>query len=132
MVITNWRQAAPTIVHQYGIDYKLLKGQADFSPDVPNYCMRGMLYVAYAMLQTGKSYEAHAHGDHEEGYYIIAGHGTMTINGERQSIRDGDAIFIPAGDTHSISNTGEEFLVFLAFAAQVPEDKAPVQGKEGC
>lgn len=58
MVITNWRQAAPTIVHQYGIDYKLLKGQADFSPDVPNYCMRGMLYVAYAMLQTGKSYEA--------------------------------------------------------------------------
>ena len=118
MVITNWRQAAPTIVHQYGIDYKLLKGQADFSPDVPNYCMRGMLYVAYAMLQTGK--------------YIIAGHGTMTINGERQSIRDGDAIFIPAGDTHSISNTGEEFLVFLAFAAQVPEDKAPVQGKEGC
>ena len=103
MVITNWRQAAPTIVHQYGIDYKLLKGQADFSPDVPNYCMRGMLYVAYAMLQTGKSYEAHAHG-----------------------------IFIPAGDTHSISNTGEEFLVFLAFAAQVPEDKAPVQGKEGC
>lgn len=32
MVITNWRQAAPTIVHQYGIDYKLLKGQADFSP----------------------------------------------------------------------------------------------------
>lgn len=79
MVITNWRQAAPTIVHQYGIDYKLLKGQADFSPDVPNYCMRGMLYVAYAMLQTGKSYEAHAHGDHEEVYYIIAGHGTMTI-----------------------------------------------------
>ena len=78
MVITNWRQAAPTIVHQYGIDYKLLKGQADFSPDVPNYCMRGMLYVAYAMLQTGKSYEAHAHGDHEEVYYIIAGHGTMT------------------------------------------------------
>ena len=57
---------------------------------------------------------------------------SMTINGERQSIRDGDAIFIPAGDTHSISNTGEEFLVFLAFAAQVPEDKAPVQGKEGC
>lgn len=61
------------------IDYKLLKGQADFSPDVPNYCMRGMLYVAYAMLQTGKSYEAHAHGDHEEVYYIIAGHGTMTM-----------------------------------------------------
>ena len=32
MVITNWRQAAPTIVHQYGIDYKLLKGQPIFPP----------------------------------------------------------------------------------------------------
>ena len=111
MVITNWRQAAPTIVHQYGIDYKLLKGQADFSPDVPNYCMRGMLYVAYAMLQTGKSYEAHAHGDHEEVYYIIAGHGTMTINGERQSIRDGDAIFGGGYPLH-LKHRGRIFGVF--------------------
>lgn len=53
MVITNWRQAAPTIVHQYGIDYKLLNGQASFSPECQTTGMRGMLYVAYAMLQTG-------------------------------------------------------------------------------
>ena len=119
MVIKNWREVSPTIVHDFGIDYKLLKGQANFDPSVENYCMKGMLYVAYAMLQEGKSYEAHSHGDHEEVYYIISGTGTITINGETRGIRDGDAIFIEAGDTHSIANTGEGFMIFLAFSAQV-------------
>ncbi|MGN0157665.1 MAG: cupin domain-containing protein [Brotaphodocola sp.] len=119
MVIKNWREISPTIVHHFGIDYKLLKGQENFDPSVDNYCMRGMLYVAYAMLQEGKSYEAHAHDDHEEVYYIISGNGTITINEETRSIRDGDAIYITPGDTHSIANTGEGFLIFLAFSAQV-------------
>lgn len=119
MVITNWREVSPTIVHDFGIDYKLLKGQEAFNPEISNYCMEGMLYVAYAMLQEGKAYEAHAHADHEEVYYIISGEGQMVVNGETSQIRDGDAIFIPAGDTHSISNKGRGFLVFLAFSAQV-------------
>ena len=60
MIIQNWRDSAPTIVHDYGIDYKLLKGQANFDPSIPNYTMKGMLYVAYAMLQEGKAYTADA------------------------------------------------------------------------
>lgn len=121
MVVANWREAAPTIVHDYGIDYKLLKGQALSDPNMPNACMQGMLYVAYAMLQPGKAYEAHAHADHEEVYFVISGSGQMCVDTEKRAIRDGDAIFIPAGALHSIANTGEGFLVFLAFSAQVPE-----------
>ena len=128
MVVTNWRAAAPTIVHDFGIDYKLLKGQEAYDPGIPNCCMRGMLYVAYAMLQEGKAYEAHAHGDHEEVYYIISGIGEMTVNGETRAIRDGDAVFIPAGFTHSIANRGQEFLVFLAFSSQVPDRAAGAEG----
>ena len=88
MVIRNWREVSPTIVHNFGIDYKLLKGQENFDPAVDNYCM-------------------------------ISGTGTITINEETRSIRDGDAIYITPGDTHSIANTGEGFLIFLAFSAQV-------------
>ena len=119
MVVKNWREVSPTIVHDFGIDYKLLKGQEDYNPEIENHCMEGMLYVAYAMLQEGKTYEAHAHGDHEEIYYIISGNGKITVNGETREIRDGDAVYIPAGDTHSIGNTGSGFLIFLAFSAQV-------------
>lgn len=121
MIVKNWRECKPTIVHDYGIDYKLLKGQAYFDPKVSNFCMEGMLYVAYAMLQPGKAYETHSHADHEEVYFIISGHGEIYINSETRAVRDGDTVFIPAGDTHSISNTGDEFLVFLAFSAQVEE-----------
>ena len=119
MVVTNWREVSPTIVHDFGIDYKLLKGQASYDTEVENHCMKGMLYVAYAMLQEGKAYQTHAHEDHEEVYYIISGNGEMTVNGSTCNIRDGDAVFIPAGDTHSITNKGNEFLIFLAFSAQV-------------
>ena len=122
MVVQNWRNVSPTIVHNYGIDYKLLKGQAFYDPAKENYCMKGMLYVAYAMLQEGKSYEAHSHADHEEVYYIISGEGKITIYGETKPLRDGDAVFIPAGSTHSIGNTGKDFLIFLAFSAQIKEE----------
>ena len=44
MMIRNWRDVAPSIVHDFGIDYKLLKGQADFSPEQEQCCMEGMLY----------------------------------------------------------------------------------------
>lgn len=119
MEVVNWKECTPTIAHGYGIDYKLLKGQADYDPQVSNFCMKGMLYLAYAMLQPGKSYEPHSHSDHEEVYFIISGQGKMRINEETRQIRDGDAIYIPLGATHSISNTGDEFLVFLAFSAQI-------------
>lgn len=124
MTVRNWRDSSPTIVHDFGIDYKLLRGQEAYDPGIPNHCMKGMLYVAYAMLQEGKAYEAHAHGDHEEVYYIISGRGEMTVNGEKRGVRDGDAVFIPAGDTHSIANRGDGFLIFLAFSAQIAETEA--------
>ena len=55
MVIRNWREASPSVVHHFGIDYKLLKGQAYYDSDQEHCCMKGMLYVAYAMLQAGKA-----------------------------------------------------------------------------
>ncbi len=119
LIIRNWRSVSPTIVHDFGIDYKLLLGQAFYDPKESHCCMEGMLYVAYAMLQEGKAYEPHAHGDHEEIYYIIAGNGEITIDGETQKIRDGDAIYIPAGSVHSIVNNGTDFLIFLAFSSQL-------------
>ncbi|MGM9521595.1 MAG: cupin domain-containing protein [Oscillospiraceae bacterium] len=123
MVISNWRDSAPTIVHDCGIDWKLLKGQENFDPAVPNYCMKGMLYVAYAMLQSGHAYEGHVHDDHEEIYFIISGTGEIQVGDEVRSFRDGDAIYIPLGAIHSIKNTGEDFVTFLAFSSQIDQDK---------
>ena len=118
MVKVNWRSKVPSIVHNAGVDWSLLKGQSLNKKDDPTACMQGMMYVARACLQSSLEYHAHAHDDHEEVYYIIAGTGEMLIDNEVQPIRDGDIIYIGVNQVHSIRNTGNETIEFLAFAAQ--------------
>lgn len=119
MVMINWRDVKPQIVHDAGIDFQLLKGQGFADPNLPTACMQGMYYVAYAMLPQGRSYHPHCHDDHEEVYYIIKGHGEMVVDEECRPIRDGDIIYIGKNQIHSICNTGEDdFIEFLAFASQ--------------
>jgi len=118
MVKVNWRSRVPSIVHDAGVDWSLLKGQGFGNPDDPLACMQGLMYVARACLEPSLAYHAHAHDDHEEVYYIIRGAGEMEIDDEIQPIRDGDAIYIGVNQVHSIRNTGKETMEFLAFAAQ--------------
>ena len=118
-LICNWRNQTPKIVHEIGIDYRLLSGQGMTPTETNNYCMKGGYYFAHAMLQPGKAYEAHSHSDHEEIYYVISGKGTIDLDGVVSPIRDGDAIYIEAGASHSIANTGDDFLVFVAMGIQV-------------
>jgi mannose-6-phosphate isomerase-like protein (cupin superfamily) len=123
MVKINWRSKIPTIVHNAGVDWSLLRGQSLKNPKDPFSCMQGMMYVARACLQPSLSYHAHAHDDHEEVYYIISGSGEIEIDEEIQPIRDGDIIYIGVNQVHSIRNTGSETIEFLAFAAQTQAAK---------
>jgi mannose-6-phosphate isomerase-like protein (cupin superfamily) len=50
----------------------------------------------------------HYHLETEEVYYIQDGTGQMTIEAEERVVITGDAIFIPRGLTHSLTNTGCE------------------------
>ena len=60
---------------------------------------------------------AHYHPRAEEIYYILAGRGQMTIDGEMSQVGPGDAIAIPPGAIHTIQNTGQEMLTFLCCCA---------------
>lgn len=50
--------------------------------------------------------------EHEtvESYTIIKGIGFMEVNGEKQMVKEGDCIFIPLNQPHSLYNTGEDEL----------------------
>jgi quercetin dioxygenase-like cupin family protein len=51
-------------------------------------------------------------------YYVLAGEGTMELDGEQHAVRTGSAVFIPGDLEHGIRNTGSERLrFFYAFAA---------------
>jgi mannose-6-phosphate isomerase-like protein (cupin superfamily) len=73
--------------------------------------------LAEARLPVGASTAPHRHVLTEEIYYILAGRGTMRIGGETQAVSVGDAIAIPPGAVHQITNNGNETLRFLCCCA---------------
>jgi len=73
--------------------------------------------LAEARLPVAASSMPHYHPLTEEIYYITSGEGLMRIGSETQAVGPGDAIAIPPGLTHQITNTGQTVLVFLCCCA---------------
>ena len=135
IAIQNWRSVHPTIAHKSGLDWRILSMEAKTEGDIPAMvapefrCLKTITYVSLAKLQPGLSYETHSHADHEEIYYIIGGRGRIKIDGEVARFRDGDAIYIPRGALHSITNDGKEMVEFLAFGGYIGTRSSPRREK---
>lgn len=63
----------------------------------------------YVVVYPGGGIPEHGHLNIES-YTILKGHGEMTVNGETQSVKEGDYVFIPSDSTHSLKNTGDSDL----------------------
>jgi len=81
-----------------------------------NSCIRNQT-LAEARLPAGAGTAPHYHQKTEEIYYILTGEARMRIGDETTAVGPGDAIAIPPGRTHQITNTGREPLVFLCCCA---------------
>jgi mannose-6-phosphate isomerase len=57
------------------------------------------------------SYQRHAH--RAEHWFVVAGEGSVVVDGEERSVRLGEAVDVPLGAAHRIGNTGGEPLVFI-------------------
>lgn len=74
--------------------------------------------LAEATLTPGASTEPHRHPITEEIYYILSGHGYMRIEEGGCPVGPGDAIAIPPGAVHQITNTDTQSdLIFLCCCA---------------
>ena len=73
--------------------------------------------LAEARVPPGASTTPHYHPRTEEIYYILSGQARIRIEGEVQDIGPGDAIAIPPGSIHTITNSGTEVLKFLCCCA---------------
>lgn len=56
----------------------------------------------------------HIHKGDGEYYHILSGEGEYSDNGDILTLKAGDTAFCPEGEGHSISNRGDEPLVFIA------------------
>jgi mannose-6-phosphate isomerase-like protein (cupin superfamily) len=95
-----------------------------------NSCIRNQT-LAEARLPAGGSTAPHHHVKTEEIYYILEGRGLMRIGRETAAVAPGDAIAIPPGAAHQITNTGAELLKFLCCCAPGYEDDDTVIEQSG-
>ncbi len=106
-----------------------------------NSCIRNQT-LAEARLPAGRSTAPHRHVRTEEIYYVLAGRGLMRVGSERREVGPGNAVAIPPGQSHQITNTGQTVLKFLCCCAPgyehedtvlEPDDPAcaPEQDTEG-
>ncbi len=77
--------------------------------------------LAEARLAPGAKTTPHFHPETEEIYYILEGQGMMQIESETKEVRPGDAIAIPPGAKHQLTNTGEATLKLLCCCAPAYE-----------
>lgn len=69
--------------------------------------------LAEARLPIGASTAPHYHPKCEEIYYLTDGRGRVQVEDDTQEVGPGDAIAIPPGARHQITNIGAETLRFL-------------------
>jgi mannose-6-phosphate isomerase-like protein (cupin superfamily) len=81
-----------------------------------NSCIRNQT-LAEARLAPGMSTTPHFHRQTEEIYYILEGKGRMCIGADERDVGPNDAIAIPPGERHTITNTGPGVLRFLCCCA---------------
>jgi mannose-6-phosphate isomerase-like protein (cupin superfamily) len=77
--------------------------------------------LAEARLAPGCSTEMHHHVLAEEIYYVLEGKALMRLGQERHPVGPGDAVSIPPGTVHEITNIGATVLKFLCCCAPAYE-----------
>jgi mannose-6-phosphate isomerase-like protein (cupin superfamily) len=85
----------------------------------------------YAALSPGAVNGEHLHTRTDEVYFVLAGEGEMTLDGEPFRVGPGDAILTPLGTRHGLVNTGEVNLEWLTIEVTAPETTAVLNGVGG-
>lgn len=68
--------------------------------------------IAHAYIKPNKSSLPHRLTGSEV-YHIIAGIGIIYIDESKQTIQQGDTIYVPSGSLQSVKNTGDNDLIFI-------------------
>jgi mannose-6-phosphate isomerase-like protein (cupin superfamily) len=77
-----------------------------------------LMFLAHASLAPGRKLLGHV-DPMEEIYVIQTGRGRMQVGEEMSDVKPGDAIHIPAGKYHELTNTGDEELALLVVAGLI-------------
>lgn len=70
--------------------------------------------ILYGRLEPGSSIGMHTHETNSEIIYILSGTASILYDEENEELAAGGCHYCPKGHSHSMSNQGEQDLVFFA------------------
>jgi len=70
--------------------------------------------INWALLPSGRSFQAHYHEDMQELFILIQGSATIDIEGDCAELNTGDAVFIPVAAVHTMHNTTDRDAAYIA------------------
>ena len=72
--------------------------------------------VFIVVIEPGSAPPLHQHNDTEQVFYVLEGQGELEIGTETEKfpVKPGDVVRIPVATPHTIHNTGENDLMYLA------------------
>lgn len=78
----------------------------------------------YEVPSGGQPFSYHYHTANEEVLYVLSGTGTLRLDGETHSLREGDYVACPANESgcHCVVNDSDETLRYLAFSTMNEPD----------
>ena len=100
--------------------------QARLAPITPNdisslLIQRGTMTLEYYMPRGQDTQKPH---DKDEIYVIASGHGWFRSGDDRFSIKQGDALFVPAGVDHCFEDISDNFETWVVFYGPKGGEKA--------
>lgn len=79
--------------------------------------LSNILFFNDNIIEPGVQLEPHIHDDIEEVFYILEGSGIIRCGQQAQSVKAGDAIYLPPKKIHSLQNTSRFPLRFVCVGA---------------
>lgn len=65
-------------------------------------------------VKPGEEVDYHVHEGESESFFILSGEGIYNDNGTEVEIKPGMITLTPSGEGHSVKNTGNDMLSFIA------------------
>ena len=71
-------------------------------------------------LKPGQAQKLHTHESSDKVYYVLDGRASVRVGTEQHDLADGQAVLVPAGQEHGVTNASGEPLTLLVFMTPKP------------
>ncbi len=81
--------------------------------------MRSFKNFSRVLIKPGTTNEMHVHNDQEQVYFVLQGGGIIQVGEEKERVKAGDAVFLPARIPHGFLNDTDKLTILLMIGVKV-------------